>query len=141
MKATGIIRRVDDLGRVVIPKEIRRTLRIREGDPLELFTENDAVCFVKYHKFNQTQWDHASKIISPIVSNYAILDGYGDVVKCNGIKVHNVEEARAREDVVIEHIQCLGDSTAFLVAKSDGDKEKIKLAAVVLKNFLEEDEE
>lgn len=41
MKATGIVRRIDDLGRVVIPKEIRRTLRIREGDPLEIFTERD----------------------------------------------------------------------------------------------------
>ena len=38
MKATGIVRRIDDLGRVVIPKEIRRTMRIREGDPLEIFT-------------------------------------------------------------------------------------------------------
>lgn len=41
MKATGIVRRIDDLGRVVIPKEIRRTLRIREGDPLEIFTDKD----------------------------------------------------------------------------------------------------
>ncbi len=49
MKATGIVRRIDDLGRVVIPKEIRRTLRIREGDPLEIFTGNDGeVIFKKY---------------------------------------------------------------------------------------------
>ena len=48
MKATGIIRRVDDLGRVVIPKEIRRTLKIREGDPLEIFLENDCICFQRY---------------------------------------------------------------------------------------------
>ena len=41
MKATGIVRRIDDLGRVVIPKEIRRVMRIREGDPLEIYTEND----------------------------------------------------------------------------------------------------
>ena len=49
MKATGIVRRIDDLGRVVIPKELRRTLRIREGDPLEIFTERDGeVIFKKY---------------------------------------------------------------------------------------------
>ena len=48
MKATGIVRRIDELGRVVIPKEIRRTLRIREGDPLELFTERDELMLKKY---------------------------------------------------------------------------------------------
>ncbi|MDR1463734.1 MAG: AbrB/MazE/SpoVT family DNA-binding domain-containing protein [Oscillospiraceae bacterium] len=49
MKATGIVRRIDDLGRVVIPKEIRRTMRIREGDPLEIFTDADGeVIFKKY---------------------------------------------------------------------------------------------
>jgi AbrB family transcriptional regulator (stage V sporulation protein T) len=49
MKATGIVRRIDDLGRVVIPKEIRKTLRIREGDPLEIFTDkNGGVVFRKY---------------------------------------------------------------------------------------------
>ncbi len=49
MKATGIVRRIDDLGRVVIPKEIRRTMRIREGDPLEIFTDaNGEVIFKKY---------------------------------------------------------------------------------------------
>ena len=49
MKATGIVRRIDDLGRVVIPKEIRRTLRIREGDPLEIYTKADGeVIFKKY---------------------------------------------------------------------------------------------
>lgn len=48
MKATGIVRRIDDLGRVVIPKEIRRSMGIREGDPLELFMDGDGVCFVPY---------------------------------------------------------------------------------------------
>ncbi|MDR0930274.1 MAG: stage V sporulation protein T [Clostridiales bacterium] len=49
MKATGIVRRIDDLGRVVIPKEIRRTMRIREGDPLEIFTTQEGeVIFKKY---------------------------------------------------------------------------------------------
>lgn len=47
MKATGIVRRIDDLGRVVIPKEIRRTLHIREGDPLEIYTERDGEVILK----------------------------------------------------------------------------------------------
>lgn len=47
MKATGIVRRIDDLGRVVVPKEIRRTLRIREGDPLEIFTDHEGEIILK----------------------------------------------------------------------------------------------
>ncbi len=47
-RPTGIIRRIDDLGRIVIPKEIRRILRIREGDPLELYVNGNAVVLVKY---------------------------------------------------------------------------------------------
>lgn len=49
MKATGIVRRIDDLGRVVIPREIRRTLHIKEGDPLEIFTGEGGVIFCKYN--------------------------------------------------------------------------------------------
>ncbi len=58
MKATGIVRRIDDLGRVVIPKEIRRTLRIREGDPLEIFTQSDGeVIFKKYSPIGELSAD------------------------------------------------------------------------------------
>ena len=49
MKATGIIRRIDDLGRVVIPKEIRRNCNIREGEPLEIFLQDGGVVFKKYN--------------------------------------------------------------------------------------------
>lgn len=68
MKATGIIRRVDDLGRVVIPKEIRRTMKIREGEPLEIFTDNvngmPCVCFAKYsNNFQSELKDLADKIV------------------------------------------------------------------------------
>ena len=47
MKATGIVRRIDDLGRVVVPKEIRKTLHIREGDPLEIFTDREGEIILK----------------------------------------------------------------------------------------------
>ena len=73
MKATGIVRRIDDLGRVVIPKEIRRTLRIREGDPLEIFTSNDGeVIFKKY---------------SPIGELSAFAAQYADILHKFGLSV------------------------------------------------------
>ncbi|MBO5912449.1 MAG: AbrB/MazE/SpoVT family DNA-binding domain-containing protein [Clostridia bacterium] len=63
MKATGIVRRIDDLGRVVIPKEIRRTMRIREGDPLEIYTAGDGeVIFKKYSPIGE---------LAPIAVQYA----------------------------------------------------------------------
>ena len=69
MKATGIVRRVDDLGRIVIPKEIRRTLRIREGDPLEIYTEKDGgVIFRKYSPMGDLQ-DFAAQICESIGTN------------------------------------------------------------------------
>ena len=69
MKATGIVRRVDDLGRIVIPKEIRRTLRIREGDPLEIYTEKDGgVIFRKYSPMGDLQ-DFASQMCESIGAN------------------------------------------------------------------------
>lgn len=62
MKATGIVRRIDDLGRVVIPKEIRRTMRIREGDPLEIYTSNDGeVIFKKYSAIGEMS-ENASQV-------------------------------------------------------------------------------
>ena len=69
MKATGIVRRVDDLGRIVIPKEIRRTLKIREGDPLEIYTEKDGgVIFRKYSPMGELQ-DFAAQICESIGAN------------------------------------------------------------------------
>lgn len=74
MKATGIVRRIDDLGRVVIPKEIRRTMRIREGDPLEIFTDREGeVILKKYSPINELSQfageyaDSASNILGDMV--------------------------------------------------------------------------
>ena len=66
MKATGIVRRIDDLGRVVIPKEIRRTMRIREGDPLEIYTSKEGeVIFKKYSLLGGVE-DFAAELCEPM---------------------------------------------------------------------------
>ena len=78
MKATGIVRRVDDLGRIVIPKEIRRTLKIREGDPLEIYTEKDGgVIFRKYSPMGDLQ-DFASQICEAIGANTGSIAAVAD---------------------------------------------------------------
>lgn len=66
MKATGIIRRIDDLGRVIIPKEIRRTLHIDEGDPLEIFVEDGRLMLAKYYpsSFYADQLTHVLKTLA-----------------------------------------------------------------------------
>lgn len=71
MKATGIVRRIDDLGRVVIPREIRKNLGIKEGDPLEIFVDSaeKMVCFQKY---NTTIIDTLEEAISKIENDEGI---------------------------------------------------------------------
>ena len=78
MKATGIVRRVDSLGRVVIPKEIRATLRIKEGSPLEIYTEKDGgVTFRKYSPLGDLQ-DFAGQICDSIRKNTGCIAAVSD---------------------------------------------------------------
>ena len=81
MRATGIVRRIDDLGRVVIPKDIRRTLKIKEGDPMELFiTKDGEVVFKKYEPFEDHDWAKARAIISAMYPNlqFGLYNDFGD---------------------------------------------------------------
>ena len=87
MKATGIVRRIDDLGRVVIPKEIRRTMRIREGDPLEIYTTKDGeVIFKKYSLLGGLEdfaaqfcdtLSHSTEFTAAVTDRDAIIAGVG----------------------------------------------------------------
>lgn len=82
MKATGIIRRIDDLGRVVIPKEIRRTLKIKEGDPLEIFLDRDYVCFKKY----DGHINYFTDVIAPVIRD-AESEGLTITLYYDGVKI------------------------------------------------------
>lgn len=97
MKATGIVRRIDDLGRVVIPKEIRRTLRIREGDPLEIYTEKDGeVIFKKYSPMGDLQ-DFAVQICESIGKNTGHIAAVADrdaIIAVAGVPKRELLEKR-----------------------------------------------
>lgn len=90
MKTTGIVRRIDDLGRVVIPRELRRTLRIREGDPLEIFTGRDGEVIFKKYSLMGSLDDFDLEIISImeeiiggeiIITNREVTIGYSPINK------------------------------------------------------------
>lgn len=102
MKATGIVRRIDDLGRVVIPKEIRRTLRIRENDPLEIFTSSDGeVIFKKYSPMGEisefsTQY---SDVLSKASGLPVIITDRDHVVSVSGTSKKELNERRISKEL------------------------------------------
>ena len=150
MKATGIIRRIDDLGRVVIPKEIRRTLKIREGDPLEIYVDRGAVIFQKYQAMGdiETQcrltcdtfqrMDNACAIFDrdgePFMSNTRFRSVFSvtmpklpeDLIGCNG----SVQRNRMIFMPIIEDGEMLGT----LVVETD-NREMVEFA---VRNLIEQ---
>lgn len=95
---------------------------------------------LQQQKYETETWEKANKILSPLLKNFAILDGYGDAVKCNGIKVKDLEEAQTRQDLVVKEYCQHGDRLAYLVCSKSNEEIRINLAGEVLLNFLEEDE-
>ena len=119
MKATGIVRRIDDLGRIVIPKEIRRSFRIKEGDPLEIFTNADGeVIFKKYSpigELSQFAGQYAEVLHKNGCSPVVITDN-DHVVAAAGVSKREVMERRvtkALEDVM--------DARTPRIAKAPGE--------------------
>ena len=101
MKATGIVRRVDSLGRVVIPKEIRHTLRIKEGSPLEIYTEKDGgVTFRKYSPLGDLQ-DFAAQICDSIRRNTGCIAAVSDrdtiIAQAGGMKRELMDKPNSPE--------------------------------------------
>lgn len=97
MKATGIVRKIDDLGRVVIPKEIRRTLRIREGDPLEIYTDtNGRVIFRKYspiEELAQVALDY-TEVLSEVSGMPVLISDRDYVIAASGLPKKEYMERR-----------------------------------------------
>ena len=102
MKATGIVRRIDDLGRVVIPKEIRRTLRIREGDPLEIYTEKDGeVIFKKYSPMGDLG-EFAGQICESIGKNTGYIAAVCDrdaIIAVHGVQKRELLDKRCSQEL------------------------------------------
>jgi len=102
MKATGIVRRIDDLGRVVIPKEIRRTMRIREGDPLEIYTEKDGeVIFKKYSPIGELG-DFAityAETLNKTAGTPTVITDRDNIIAVSGVSKKEFLEKRVSSDI------------------------------------------
>ena len=116
MKATGIVRRIDDLGRIVIPREVRKSLRIKEGDPLEIFiTKDGEVVLKKYQPFEEMDWVKAKSIVRAMYPNiqFALYDDLGERQSAtkvgfpNSIKFEDFDdrEIKNSENDVIGYIE------------------------------------
>ena len=130
MKATGIIRRMDDLGRVVIPKEIRRTLRLREGDPLELYLDNQGgIVFRKYNVMGDYDADLIKEICKSGLNDtsFAIYDRDGEKV----ITFGNVPKDYDPEGNAINFypINYCGDCLGFLYSPHENAEWVSKIIA------------
>lgn len=86
MKATGIVRRIDELGRVVIPKEIRSTLRLKAGDPLEIFTDRDELMLKKYSPIASLERfsEGTAKSLSDLSGHIAVICDTDEVLHASG---------------------------------------------------------
>lgn len=120
MKATGIVRRIDDLGRVVIPKEIRRTMRIREGDPLEIYTSADGeVIFRKYSALGEMTESatQVAEIMQKLANCPVLVFDRDHVVAVSGTQKREFNERRISQD-----LEELMESRRTYLAKQGGER-------------------
>ena len=121
MKSTGIVRRIDDLGRVVIPKEIRRTLRIREGEPLEIFTGQEGEIFLKKYSPIGELKKYAKELAESIAqaTNHLVCIADKDrIVAASGLSSKDYYGAEISEE--LEEIVNEREMQVFEAAKNDG---------------------
>ncbi len=95
MKATGVVRRIDDLGRIVIPKEIRRTLRIRDGEPLEIFVDKEVIGLKKYSPMESLKEMATSFVetISPLISSSILITDRDNIIAISSAHKRHLGDA------------------------------------------------
>jgi AbrB family transcriptional regulator (stage V sporulation protein T) len=102
MKTTGIVRRIDDLGRIVVPKEIRKTLRIREGDPLEIFASHEGeILLKKYSQIGELNEFAASytQALAQVVEGLVCITDRDHIIAAAGAGRREVEGERVSDEV------------------------------------------
>lgn len=132
MKATGIVRRIDDLGRIVVPKEIRRVMRIREGDPLEIFTNKDGEIVLKKYSPMADLTSFAQQYVEAISQSLGLPAAIADrdsIIAVAGMPKHELMGKSIHKELegVINDRQAIlarkGDTKFIRLTTEDGDYE------------------
>ena len=120
MKATGVVRRIDDLGRVVIPKEIRRTLRIREGDPLEIFTDREGGVILKKYSPIGELTDFSKEYAESLQQSigHIVLIADNDAF----ISVSGTTKKEFMEKKISDELEKIMENRRAVILGSDGNK-------------------
>jgi len=137
MKATGIVRRIDDLGRVVIPKEIRRTMRIREGDPLEIYTDREGgVIFKKYSQLGGVAEfaDQLCESLSRSAGQIAVITDRDTCIAVGGVPRRELADKRlsTRLETLMEARQSWQNSGEHIPVCEESDKYHVITAVPIL---------
>ncbi|MDR0287221.1 MAG: stage V sporulation protein T [Clostridiales bacterium] len=119
MKATGIVRRIDDLGRVVIPKEIRRTMRIREGDPLEIYTGDDGDVILKKYSPMGEITDFAAQYAESLARTSGYITCISD--RDSIIAVSGAPKKEFLEKKISPDLERIMEERSTIIAKSKND--------------------
>ena len=139
MRATGIVRRIDDLGRVVIPKEVRRNMRIKEGDPLEIFTTKEGeVVFKKYNYADEHDWAKAKAIVKALHPDlqFALYNSWGDKQTATNVKFPQSIEFAEFDDREIKNNA--NDVIGYIEVNDEILTEDLKKVIKVLREFFSE---
>lgn len=136
MKATGIVRRIDDLGRVVIPKEIRRTLRIREGDPLEIYTDREGEIILKKYSPINDLGEFAQQYVESlfeVLGTPTLISDRDEMIAVAGVSKKDYLSRRLTmfSEEIIKHRMAVTDKLEQSIELVTGQHEQVKSYCVV----------
>ena len=139
MRATGIVRRIDDLGRVVIPKEIRKTLRIREGDPLEIFTAKDGEVILKKYspigELNEFSQEYA-ETLGETLGHGVIVTDLDSVIAVSKLPKKDYKEksiSRELEDLIENRVSTfVNDNKLVSIHRDDPMEYKMQIITPIV---------
>lgn len=145
MNSTGIIRRVDDLGGIIIPKTVRQEMKIEEGSPLEFFINRDdnSLILKRYKVLHDNDYDKAKKLLQKIITanDFALYNEWKELEVCSYVNIQNIPFATTCTEKSVCNIYNYGQPICYLAVNGIISPEILRIAVSVLQEFFRIDKE